>query len=96
MSDANAKNAAKVAMGAVQELARQGGVNVGSSKGVGAIGGYAVSGAAAVAPVVVAKAGALTAAAMAGGAAAAAAAVPFVAVGAVGYGVYRLVKWLDS
>jgi hypothetical protein len=95
-SDHKAHQIAHGAVGAIQELAKQGGANVGNPHGVGQVGQMLVTGAAAVAPVAVAKAGALTAATLAAGTAAAAAAAPFVLVGAAGYGVYRLVKALDE
>jgi hypothetical protein len=103
MSDShNAQQAAEVAMGAVTELARQGGQKMSSHNTYGAekAGELLVRGAAVVAPGAVAVASAGTAAVMSTASAAMIAAAPVLApalvVGAVGYGVYKVVEWLKE
>ncbi len=88
----NAHRAAELAMGAFQELAKQGGASAGSPHGVAKVGAYIVQGTAVVAPVVAAKAGIAAAATVA----AATAAAPFVATAGVGLGVYWLYRKLTS
>ncbi len=79
--------AAEATIGALQELAKQGGVNAGRPHGEAAkVGEALVQTAAAVAPVAVAKVSAGTAAAMAAGSAAAAAVAPFAVAAVAGYG----------
>lgn len=86
--------AANTAVGAVRELARQGGTNIlGQPGGQQMLGKWAVGAAAAVAPGAVAAAsGAVAVASVA--------AAPFVAAaalaGAAGYGVYKAVKWFTE
>lgn len=84
----------EAAAGAAIDLAKRGGVNLVGYHAHGAqrLGEWAVRGAAAVAPGAVAAAAHGTAVVVAGVAAAA----PALAVAAVGYGVYRLVKWLNK
>lgn len=94
----HAHHIAETAVGAVAELAKRGGVNMGGyhAHGIQRAGELAVRGAAAVAPGAVAVAAHGTAAVVAGTAAVATAAAPFVVVAAAGFAVYKLAKWLAN
>jgi hypothetical protein len=90
MSGSHSKHIAEVTLGAVQELARQGGKSIGHPHGVAKAGEALVKGAAVVAPGAVAAASVGTAAVVS----TAVAVAPVAAVAAAGYGVYKLGKWL--
>ena len=98
MSDEHAKHAAEAAMGAVTELVKRGGTNLGPHHAHGAakLGEFAVRGVAVVAPGAVAAAAAGTASVVAGATAVAVAAAPFVIVGAAGLAAYKLYEWLNE
>jgi hypothetical protein len=93
----NAKTAAEVAMGVVNQLARQGGVNTHlQSHGVMKVGELLVKGAATVAPGAVVVASAGTAGVISATSAAVVALTPFAVVAAAGYGAYKLYEWIDD
>lgn len=88
---------AEVAMGAVNELARQGGQTViKHPHGLMQTGAGLVHAASIVAPGAVAAASAGTAAVISTATAAAVALAPIAVVVAVGYGCVKLFEWLDT
>jgi hypothetical protein len=88
---------AEAAVGAVAELVKQGGGNLHyHAHGVGQLGQLAVQGLATVAPVAVAKAGAVAAAGAAGAVVAAPVVAVAAGVAAVGYGTYKLWRWVSE
>lgn len=96
MSDDHAKHYAEGAVGALTELARRGGQNLGPHHAHGAAkaGELLVKGAAVVAPGAVAAASLGTAAVISATAATAVALAPVAVVAAGGYAVYKLVGWI--
>ena len=96
MSGHGAMHGVEIAAGAVQELAKRAGQDLGHPHGIGKLGEYAVRGAAAVAPAAVASVAAGTTAVVTTAVSVAIAAAPVAAALGACYGVYRLVKWLDE
>ena len=93
MSDLHGRGSGAVnfAVGAITEMAKQGGSNMGQISQVGGfsnrMGHQAVKQAVKVAPQTVAALGGVVAVA-------APIAAPLIVAGAVGYGAYRVIKWL--
>ena len=94
----NSIHIAEAAAGAVAELARQGGQNLSAyhPHGAAQLGQLAVQGAAVIAPGAVAAASVGTAAVISTATAAAVALAPIVVTGAVLFGTFKLVEWLEE